>query len=92
MACYQFQNELGCVLLSVNESYTGVPLSSDGSMWRVAPALRTSQTTWAGVQGLCETRDARTCFGLDVAVNQLAVAVSAVGQDNSRFVQVHCDT
>ena len=91
MACHQFQNELGCILLNLNESYTGVPLPSDGSMWRVAPALRTSQTVWAGTHGLCDTRDARTCFGLDVAVNQLAVAVSAVGQDDSRFVQVPCD-
>ena len=88
MACYQYVNQLGCVLHNVNASYSGVPISPDGSIWIEAPDLITRQPKWFGQGNLCDEKVAGTCFGIAVAVNQLAVAVSATGQDDTRFIQV----
>jgi len=38
LACYQFKNDLRCVLLNRNATFTGVPLEVEGAICQMAPS------------------------------------------------------
>lgn len=94
LACFQPRNELGCILLNRNASFTGVPLGD--SLWVEAPRLRSRQVKEyaaahsppAPASSPCATATSSTCYGIAVAINERAVAVSGRSSDGCRYVQV----
>jgi len=92
MACYKYQNEVACMMLNRDADYTGVPLLNSGYPWHNSPVLSSRQehdnAAAEGRSSYCQGQAAGSCFGVDVAVDALVVAISGTGANATRYVQV----
>jgi hypothetical protein len=92
MACYKYQNEVACTMLNRDANYTGIPLSRSGNPWHSSPVLSSRQehdnAAAEGRSSYCQGQAAGSCFGVDVAVDALVVAISGTCANSTRYVQV----